>query len=162
MSISSVNCMQSNKCPLKCTNCRNQVIKSVHARACTLICAGCLCKVPNIIKESQRILDIQHSEQLTTYICNLASIRWEVTWPWEESSNVFPNRICTGCRNRLLENSYNQKYPLNLDHPTRQHTSATKWVPGECSICDSVYSRGRPRDKKKTAVQGKTIMDLLL
>ena len=53
---------------------------STHAKACDMLCACCLKKVNNLVSESERIPDINHSLPLTTYLCNMAEIRWQVTW----------------------------------------------------------------------------------
>ena len=55
---------------------------STHAKSCDILCACCLRKV-NTVKSvcggSEIIPDINDSQPLTAYICNLAAIRLQVT-----------------------------------------------------------------------------------
>ena len=68
---------------------------------------------------------------------------------WVVSSSLYPNRICTKCRISLTRNPLAIQAPINLNKPTRQHSLATIWIPGDCSLCDNMYTQGPGRPKKK-------------
>ena len=120
---------------------------SIHARACSLMCIGCLRKVNTVLCGSvasnsrERTPNITDSMPLNEYLCNLALIRWEVTW--EISSFIFPNRICTSCRLILTKNPLNIQFPIKLHSPSQLHTSTTTWIVGDCSLCDIAFQKGR-------------------
>ena len=111
---------------------------SAHARACNRLCRGCLQRVNTILSgpatSRHRVPNPNNSIPLNKYICNLAAIRWEVIW--EVSSQISPNRLCTTCRLILTKDPLNWQSPVNICTPSRQHTLASTWTPGECSLCD--------------------------
>ena len=130
---------------------------SKHKQACDILCACCLKKVTTIKVLSGSIPDEGHSRALTPYICNLAVIRWQVTW--EVGSTIFPNRICTNCRLTLMLTPQDVVCPRQLNSPSRQHTLLTTWIPGECSLCDTAFARGRKKKRKYTGCPKKIIQD---
>ena len=121
--------------------------KYVHGSICDMTCAGCLRNVKYKKSNSQRIPTPHDSQPLTPYICDLAFIRWQVTWLI--SSSLYPNRICTKCRITLTRNPMDNQAPINLNKPTREHSLATSWIPGDCSLCDNMYTKGPGRPKKR-------------
>ena len=119
-----------------------------HAEACNRLCRGCgeKIKLKKLFAAPYLVPDIHHSVPLDNKLVTLAASNLELSWSEDKGDDsIEPRRICTSCRNLLIYEAKCMPYAKKSFLSVRPHN------PDSCEVCESVFSKGWPGKRKKSA-----------